>query len=303
MKLKKLKGVIIALPTPLLKDEDVDTESLCRLIDYSISEGADGLMILGSMGEGTALVDSQRQIVVETSVAHVAGRVPLLATVSAVSTRKCVEFAKDVDRLGVDYVVTTSPFYYKFPDPRSIILHIERIAGAVSVPVIFYNASGSTGNNVDVDTAEKILNLERVAGVKDSSCNYANFMELIRRYPDKNERPAVIMQGDESVFDASLLLGADGVVTGGGVIFIRLLTELYKYASSGKTMKAIEIQRKFSGELGNLLGPDLLRNWLYNIKQRLVDMQIISHAYSAAPFLSPVMTSPGVQKNASEEYI
>jgi 4-hydroxy-tetrahydrodipicolinate synthase len=291
MKSEKLKGVIIAIPTPLLKDEDVDTESLCRLIDYSISEGADGLMILGSMGEGTALVDSQRRIVVEASVAHVAGRVPILATVSAVSTRKSIEFAECVDRLGVDYVVTTTPFYYKFPDPCSIILHIKKIADAVSAPVIFYNASGSTGNGVDVDTAEKILNIEGVAGVKDSSCNYANFMELIRRYPDKNERPGVIMQGDESVFDASLLLGADGLVTGGGVIFIKLLTELYKHASSGKTLKAIEFQRKFSEALGNLLSPDPGRNWLYNIKQKLVDMQVISHAYSAAPFLSPAMTS------------
>src|SRR5688572_18159535 len=181
MKSKKLTGVIIAIPTPLLKNEDVDTKSLRRLIDYSISEGADGLMVLGSMGEGTALIDSQRQIVVETSVEHVAGRVPILATVSAVATRKCVEFARRVDQLGVDYVVTTTPFYYKFPDSHSILMHIEKIADAVSVPVIFYNASGSTGNNVDVDTTEKILNLERVAGVKDSSCNYARFMELLRR--------------------------------------------------------------------------------------------------------------------------
>jgi hypothetical protein len=39
------------------------------------------------------------------------------------------------------------------------------------------------------------------------------------------------------------------------------------------------------------LSPDPGRNWLYNIKQMLVDMQIISHAYSVAPFLSPAMTS------------
>lgn len=54
---KKLEGVIIAMPTPLLENEDIDSSSLCKLIDYCIAEGANGIMIGGSMGEGPALID------------------------------------------------------------------------------------------------------------------------------------------------------------------------------------------------------------------------------------------------------
>jgi 4-hydroxy-tetrahydrodipicolinate synthase len=283
---KKLEGVVIALPTPLKKNEDIDTQSLCGLIDHCIKEGANGIMIMGTMGEGAALVDSQRQILLETTISHTAGRMLVLATASGASTRKTIEYARAADKAGADYIVCTTPFYYKYPDPQSVIIHMQKIAEAVNSPLIFYNAAGFTGNNVSIDTTEKILNMEKVAGIKDSSGNYANFVELLRRYPDKNKRPGTIMQGDESVFDSSLLMGADGIISGGGVAFIKTLVELYSAGSSNNRIKAIEYQRKFTEQLMGLLLPDPQRNWMYNIKKKLVDMKIISGAYVTAPFLT-----------------
>ena len=283
---KKLEGVIIAMPTPLLENEDIDSSSLSKLIDYCITEGANGIMIGGSMGEGPALIDSQKELLIEISVSHVAGRIPVLATVSAPSTRKSIEYVKVVNRLGVDYIVCTAPFYYKYPDPASVILHLQKIASITEVPLIFYNASGFTGNEIDVNTSDIILNMKEVAGIKDSSGNFRNFAELLRRYPDKNSRPGTIMQGDESVFDASLLMGADGIISGGGVAYIKLLTELFTAGISNNKLKAFEYQQKFSGELSKLLLPDLQRNWMYNIKNKLVEIDVIQNDYVTTPFMS-----------------
>ena len=283
---KKLEGVIIAMPTPLLENEDIDSSSLSKLIDYCITEGANGIMIGGSMGEGPALIDSQKELLIEISVSHVAGRIPVLATVSAPSTRKSIEYVKVVNRLGVDYIVCTAPFYYKYPDPASVILHLQKIASITEVPLIFYNASGFTGNEIDVNTSDIILNMKEVAGIKDSSGNFRNFAELLRRYPDKNSRPGTIMQGDESVFDASLLMGADGIISGGGVAYIKLLTELFTAGISNNKLKAFEYQQKFSGELSKLLLPDLQRNWMYNIKTKLVEIDVIQNDYVTTPFMS-----------------
>lgn len=286
MKSKKLEGVIIAMPTPLKEDESIDIPSLSTLLDYLISEEVNGIMIMGTMGEGTALLDSQRQLLVETTVRHTAGRVPILATISDVSTRKSLEYIKAIDQSGVDYIVCTTPFYYKFPDPQSILRHITAIADRVAVPLIFYNAPGFTGNHVNVDTTEKILNMEQVVGIKDSSCNYGNFVELLRRYPNKHDRPGTIMQGDESVFDASLLMGADGIVSGGGIVFIKTLLELYQAGLSNDKLRLIECQRRFTKDLQALLGPNPGRNWVFNIKHKLSEMNIISHPYVTSPFLT-----------------
>jgi dihydrodipicolinate synthase/N-acetylneuraminate lyase len=238
MGLKKIEGVIIAIPSPLTKNEDIDVASLRSLLEYCINEGANGVMILGTMGEGAALLDCQRQVLVETTVDQVRGRIPVLATATGSSTKKNIEYARAIDDCGVDYIVCTSPYYYKFPDPESLIQHVERITDVVETPVIFYNAPIFTGNPVHTDTLERILNMEKVAGIKDSSCNYGNFVELLRRYPDRNNRPGTIMQGDESVYDSSLLMGADGVVSGGGVAFIKLLTELYAAGASNDRVRS-----------------------------------------------------------------
>jgi 4-hydroxy-tetrahydrodipicolinate synthase len=284
MRPERLNGIIIAMPTPLLKNEDIDIPSLYKLIDYCIHEGANGIMLAGTMGEGPALIASQRQLLVEASVAHAAGRVPILATVSAPSTRKTLEHVKAIEKSGVDYIVCTSPFYYKYPDPDSLIWHIRTIADATDTPIIFYNASNFTGNQVSVDTTEEILNMKEVVGIKDSSCNFRNFAELLRRYPDKENRPGTIMQGDESVFDGSLLMGADGIVSGGGIFFIKLLLELYHAGISKDIISAMTYQQKFSAQMSDLLMPNPQRDWVYKIKNRLANMNIIENGYVTTPF-------------------
>jgi 4-hydroxy-tetrahydrodipicolinate synthase len=281
----RLHGVIIALPTPLLENEELDETSLRSLIDHCIGQGADGIMVLGTMGEGVALTDDVRRRTVDTAVAHTNGRVPLLATVSGASTKKTIENVKAFEHAGVDHLVCTSPFYYKFPDPASLITHIQKTADASGKPLIFYNAPGSTGNTASVDTIDKILNLEGVSGIKDSACQFSAFSELLRRYPDPANRPGTIMQGDESVYDASLIMGADGVVTGGGVLFVSLLKQLCEAGMRKDIEEAMRLQKLFSEKLMEVLLPDLARNWVFNIKKGLADRNIIAKPYATAPFM------------------
>ena len=66
--MSNLSGVIPAIPTPLQVNEDVDVEALRKVVDYVIKEGASGVMIGGGMGEGAAILDSQRILAVEVAV-------------------------------------------------------------------------------------------------------------------------------------------------------------------------------------------------------------------------------------------
>jgi 4-hydroxy-tetrahydrodipicolinate synthase len=281
----RLSGVVIAMPTPLQPNEDLDAASLRRLIDHCIGEGADGLMILGSMGEGVALTDEVREAVMEVAAEHIAGRLPLLVTVSGASTRRTLDLARRAARLGADYLVCTSPFYYRFPDPESIVTHVAKTSEATDIPLIFYNAPGSTGNPVSTDTIDRILNLPAVSGIKDSACQFGAFSELLRRYPDRSARPGTIMQGDESVYDASLLLGCDGLVTGGGVCFVRLLKRLCEAGMHRDIDTAMRLQAEFWSGMTQMLLPDLPRNWVFNIKDRLTQMGVIDAPHATAPFM------------------
>jgi 4-hydroxy-tetrahydrodipicolinate synthase len=265
----KLEGVIPAIPTPLLPNEDVDVRGLERVIDYVISGGASGIFVLGNMGEGAALVDAQKRIVVRAAVKHARGRVPILAGVSEVSTRRTVESGKAIQDLGPDFLVSTTPYYYQFPHPDSIMGFFETLGRELSRPLVFYHAPGATGNKVGTEVLDRLMNLPFLAAVKDSSGDFKQVLELLRRYPDRASRPASILQGDEFVYDVSLLMGADGVITGGGTVLVPELVALYQACRAGDRVRAFELQRSFRKEMDDMLGPELMVDWMHAIKGRL----------------------------------
>jgi len=267
--MSQLSGVITAIPTPLLPNEDVDVDGLGKVIDYVIGQGASSVFVLGSMGEGPALLDSQKKAIVQAAAEHINGRVPLLAAISDVSTRRTLEMAKMLQDLGPDFLVTTTPFYYSFPHPDSIMEFMAKLANNLKKPLVFYNCPGATGNKVTLETMAVIMNMPNIAAVKDSSRDIHLVMELLRRYPDKETRPCKILQGDEFVYDLSLLLGVDGVVTGGGTVFVKTLVELYKAATKGDRLRAFKLQQKFRREMDEMLGPELFIDWMHAVKKEL----------------------------------
>ncbi|OHB54210.1 MAG: hypothetical protein A2Y12_17045 [Planctomycetes bacterium GWF2_42_9] len=265
-----LHGIITALPTPLLADEDVDIKSLKKLIDHVISQGANGIFVLGNMGEGPALADSQKLIAVKTTVEHTNKRVPVLAGIAEVSPRRMIELGKKVKGLNPDYLVVTTPFYYRFPHPDSLFGAIEKVVNELDYPTVFYHCPGATGNKVGLDTLIKIMQIPQMKAIKDSSCDIYLFAELLRRYSEKDNRPCAILQGDENVYDISLLMGANGVITGGGTAFVDTLVKLYAAAVlENDCLKAFNIQQEFRKQMDDMLGPELLTDWMYAIKSQL----------------------------------
>ena len=282
--MSKLSGVVTAIPTPLLENEDVDVKGLCNVIDYVIGEGANGVFVLGTMGEGTALLDSQKKLVVETTVKHINSRVPVMAAISDVSTRRMIEIGKAMEDLGPDYLVATTPYYYSFPHQDSILEFVEKLADGLEKPLVFYNSPWATGNKVTLETMDAIMNNPKFAGVKDSSGDIHTAMEMLRRYPDKETRPCQYMYGDEFVYDLILVMGADGVVTGGGTVFVKTLVALYEAATAGDKVKAFGLQQKFRKEMDDMLGANLAVDWMHAIKKTLAEKGLCSDNV-ISPFL------------------
>ena len=128
------------------------------------------------------------------------------------------------------------------------------------------------------------MNMDNVAAVKDSSGDIHLVMELLRRYPDKKTRPCKIMEGDECVYDLALLMGADGMVTGGGTVFVKTLVELYKAGSKGNQLEAFKLQQKFRNDMDDMLGPELMVDWMQAVKKALKDKGLCDDNVTS-PFL------------------
>ena len=274
----QISGIITALPTPLLANEDVDIASLKKLIDYVIKQGANGIFVLGNMGEGPLLLDSQKLIAVKSAIEYANKRVPVLAGIAEVSPRRMIDLGEKIKDLNPDYLVITTPFYYRFPHPDSLFSAVEKITQKLDYPTVFYHCPGATGNKLGLDTMFKIMQIPQLKAIKDSSGDIYLFMEMLRRYPDKNSRPGSILQGDEFVYDIGLLMGADGVITGGGTAFVDTLIELYRAAAIEKNQTtAFKLQQQFRKQMDDMLGSELLTDWMYAIKTKLKDKGLIDN--------------------------
>jgi 4-hydroxy-tetrahydrodipicolinate synthase len=108
-RLGQLVGVWNIVPTPFHPDEELDLPSLRTLTDFVVGSGVDGMTILGVLGEGAKLSDRERSAVIDVTLEHAAGRVPVCVTVSAASAYRSVEYAREARAKGAHSVMLSAP--------------------------------------------------------------------------------------------------------------------------------------------------------------------------------------------------
>ena len=142
----------------------------------------------------------------------------------------------------------------------------------------------STGNDPPWSVFDAFMKMSNVAAIKYTSMDLTILLELLRNYPDKETRGTAILQGNEYAFDTAMLLGADGVVTGGGTLFIKTLNALCNAAAQGDRLGAFKLQQEFRKKMDDMLGPDLAIDFMHVIKSALTKKGICQ-AHVTRPFL------------------
>jgi len=206
-----LSGVIPPLITPLDHSGDVDRAGSAALINHVLAAGCSGLFVAGGCGLGPWLTGDQYSKTIRAAVAAAAGRAPILAGVMLPATGPAAEAARRAEADGADAIVVASPYYNTVGAPEQR-RHVEGILTAVRLPVLIYNIPQSTHNPFHPDAVAALAGEPRVLGVKDSSADLWGFQ---RHLTLKQHRPDFkVLQGDEHVLAASLLIGADGLIPG-----------------------------------------------------------------------------------------
>ncbi|RZT20376.1 4-hydroxy-tetrahydrodipicolinate synthase [Kribbella sp. VKM Ac-2569] len=237
-----LTGVVPPLVTPLTPSYDVDTASLARLIQYQLTGGVDGVFVLGTSGEGTFLTDEQRQVVLETSVAEVAGQVPVLVGVIDTSTNRVAAHVSAALKAGADGIVATAPFYAA-THPAEIERHFVRLASlAGDTPLYAYDIPPRAGTKLPAALVMSLGEQGVIAGVKDSSGQETSLRELVLSRREKALDDFVIMTGSEVTVDSALAFGVDGVVPGLGNVDPAGYARLFKAAVGGDAAAARDEQ-------------------------------------------------------------
>jgi 2-keto-3-deoxy-L-arabinonate dehydratase len=105
------KGIWPVAPTPFNTDGTVDLEGMKRVLDCMIEQGSDGICILANFSEQFLISDTEREILSRLCIEHVAGRVPVIVTISHFATEIAVERAQFVKDLGAPMVMMMAPYH------------------------------------------------------------------------------------------------------------------------------------------------------------------------------------------------
>src|SRR3954471_15223948 len=175
-------GCGTAMVTPFARDFTVDEDALRRLIRRQIEKGIDFLVPCGTTGESPTLSRAEHLRVIEITVEESRGKVPVLGGAGGYNTAEVIELAQDLARIGVDGVLSVTPYYNK-PTQEGLYQHYRAIASAINLPIVVYSVQGRTGVNVEPATLARLAEIENIVGVKEASGNIGQMANVIQEVP------------------------------------------------------------------------------------------------------------------------
>ena len=227
---------------PVNKEGKINFKLLEKQTTYLISEGINGIFVNGTTGEGAWLTMEEKEQVFKFVKEINKGKVFLCAACLQPSTELVISEIKIYEKYEPDYIVAVTPYYYSVSQDI-IIEHFKKIAHCSSVPLILYNIPQCTHNKIELNTVLELAKEENIAGVKDSSGDFISFTRGV--YTSVSES-FLWIQGEDYLDGPSFNIGADGVVTGLGNVFIEPYIQMYKEAKKGNYQKVNEMQKKIN---------------------------------------------------------
>lgn len=205
-----LRGMGVALATPFKSDFSVDYDSLARLVDYQLANGADYMVVLATTSEAVTLDCAERRGVARFVADRVAGRIPLILGMSNNCTREIARHLKEVDFTGYSAVLSVVPYYNK-PSQEGIYRHFKAIAEASPLPVVLYNVPSRTGKNMEAATTLRLATEfpGKIAGIKEASGDIEQIAAIIKDKPAGFQ----VVSGDDALTLKLIRMGAVGVIS------------------------------------------------------------------------------------------
>ncbi|OCB34282.1 dihydrodipicolinate synthase family protein [Mycobacterium malmoense] len=225
---------IVAYPVTPFADEGINTERLAALVDRLVSSGVHAIAPLGSTGELAYLDEPEFDTVVDTTIATVDGRVPVIVGVSDVTTAKTVRRAQYAQRAGADAVMILPVSYWKLSE-REIVAHYRSVSDAISIPIMAYNNPATSGVDMPPELLVRMFDtIENVTMVKESTGD----LTRMHRIDELSGGRLPFYNGSNPLVLDALKAGASGWCTAAPNLRPQPCIDLYDAVRAGDLDKA-----------------------------------------------------------------
>jgi dihydrodipicolinate synthase/N-acetylneuraminate lyase len=203
-----LRGALAAALTPLRDaGEALDEDAIVPYVDFLVAGGVDGLLALGTTGEGFLLPLEQRLRAAQLFVAAANGRLQVAVHCGAQSTWDTVQLAAHAADVGADGVAVMAPPYFPL-DETELLSHFDSAARACApTPFYVYEFAARSGYPVPVAVVQRLREAApNFRGLKVSDTPWERFAPYLIEGLD-------VFVGPEALLPQGLAAGAAGAVS------------------------------------------------------------------------------------------
>ncbi|MBE9607263.1 dihydrodipicolinate synthase family protein [Acetobacteraceae bacterium H6797] len=223
-------GVFSASLTPINEDLSPDLPRFVEHAKWLISEGCDGVAMLGTTGEANSFSVGERKAMVEAMVEGGVAPSKLLPGTGVASLMESVELTKHALSCGVENVVLLPPFYYKSVTDEGVFAAYSEIIDRVGdsrLKVVLYHIPQMSAVPISHDVIEKLIARypTTVVGIKDSAGDIKNMEAMVKRFPGFS-----VLAGADPVMLPLRRMGGAGCITATSNLVARDLAFVFAHA-------------------------------------------------------------------------
>lgn len=241
MKNTIFKGCATAIVTPFDDENKINFDVFRKLVNFQIDNGINAIVVCGTTGEAATLSNEEKNALIEYCVKVVNKRVPVIAGVGGNNTDVVVKSSKFAERVGVDGLLTVTPYYNKTTQ-KGLIEHFKEIAENTNLPIILYNVPSRTGMDILPSTYLELSKIENIVATKEASGDISKILKVRNLCRDNLN----VYSGNDDQIIPVLSLGGIGVISVLSNIMPKFTSEMIKKYFNKETEEASNMQIEVS---------------------------------------------------------
>lgn len=249
------KGVMPAVTTKFTNSDELDLKAFEVNIKAQLEAGVHGIVLGGTLGEASTLLNSEKRTLTTRTVDMVKGRVPVLINIAEQTTKAAIEAAQKAEIDGANGLMMLPPMRYKSGD-KETVEYFKAVAKNSSLPIMIYNNPVDYKIEITLDMFDELLKFDNIEAVKESTRDITNVTRIKNAFGNRLK----IMTGVDTIALESLIMGADGWIAGLVCAFPAETVAIYELQKAGRIQEAIEIYRWFMPLLELDINPKLVQN-------------------------------------------
>lgn len=234
-----MPGIYPAVMTGYTAEGAVDVAATLGLVDRLMDQGAHGLFVGGTAGEGLVQTVVERRELNEAILSHVDGRVPAIVHVGATVFTDTVDLARHALDHGAEDVAAIPPLYYALRE-RDLDDYFRQLSATLGRPVMAYHVPNLTNRPTTSTRLSALAHEGALSGVKFSADDLSQVQDVIESTADVDFR---LFSGSDPICLDAQVIGSSGAVGVSMNAMTGLFTAQWDAVSRGDLATAFTSQR------------------------------------------------------------